>query len=135
MTDLKKENEGTPVKLIELQNEDETYPTFFLCSLGKQNKKYVKELTRALEKFKNYKGEIVGLTKEINEELSFELFLKTILIKWENLFDHEDKLIEFSQEQAKSLMIKMPHLYDRLTEESARIENFTCSKLGAELKN
>jgi hypothetical protein len=134
-TDKVKETEGAQVKLSDLQNEDGTYPIFYLARMGKSNKNYIKEINYLLDKHRTVDGEILVNDEDKSADELLDVFVKTILVNWENVKDLEDNNIPFSKEKAKELLKEMPDLYDRLNKEAARIENFSKELIESKIKN
>jgi len=115
-------------------NNDGSQCKFRLARAGKANKKYQKVLQAAMKPHR-HAIDNDALKEEIAEEVMLDVFIKSILIGWDNVQDEEGKTIKYSQEKAKELMQQLPDLYDTLDKASKKAATFRDAIMKEEAKN
>lgn len=133
-TDATKENEGIEIELSEVENEDGTSPIFIIARMGKSNKAYQKALDVAIKPHRR-KAELGVMKNEVAEAVIRDVFCETVLKGWKNVYHDDGNPMQFNRENAITLMVELPELYERLQEEAKLISNFRFASLEAEAKN
>lgn len=131
-TDTSKEIGGVPVTYG--PNEDGSVPTFFLRRQGRSNKAYTKAIEKETRPIRR-QIELGTLTNEQGDPIIMGVFIKTILVGWENVQDVDGKEIQFSEENATDLFKKLPDLYEDLQSKAASAALFRDESLESEAKN
>ncbi len=131
-TNESKESEGVWVYFGDEDKPDT--PAFLICRSGKSNKKYIRELERATSKNKGSfrSGKIPS---DIMESIALKVFCKTVILDWKNIINLDKETIPFSYENAKSLMLELPDLYDQLSIFSQDFGNFKDEEMEDESGN
>lgn len=126
--DSAKENEG--VKILMPPNEDGSIPTFIIARTGRSNKRYSKALERNMRPVQA-QMRTKTLSNEKADELLMASFVEGALLNWQNVLlsdvtgSNNDKgFAEFSQENAKKLLSRLPELYVDLQERANDITLF-----------
>jgi hypothetical protein len=131
-TDEKKLNEG--VKITYRANEDGTIPTFIVSRLSFSNAKYKREFERVTKPRK--RAIDLGQIDEAEDRaMMVAVFVKTILLGWENVLDADGKPITFTEENAKHIFAALPELYLDLAGQARDIELFRVDEQEASAKN
>ncbi|QBZ71755.1 hypothetical protein [Pseudomonas phage KP1] len=133
-TDAVKESNGVEIEFVEAINEDGTIPTFTISRMGKSNKAYSKALDAATRPYRR-QVELGTMKNEVAEEIFLDVFVSHVLKGWRNVQDEQGKEIEYSKDAAKSLMLELPDVYERLQEEAKLASNFRDGALESEAKN
>jgi hypothetical protein len=131
-TDKSKELEGIDVEFG--ANEDGSVPTFKLARMCRSNKKYTKAIEAATKPVQRL-IELGTLKDSQGESIMLDVFVSTILLGWENIVGPDGHKIPFSKENAKSLMIQLPDLYDELQDKAKKISLFMEASLEQDAKN
>lgn len=137
--DPKKLADGIEVKRD--ANEDGSIPTFYLRFTGSLNKEYSKALevaTRPHMTAINAKR----MNRDLADQLFLDVFVKTILVGWENVLmsdvsgNSEDQgFAPFTIPNATMLFKNLPLLYDELQEESKNADNYKKEEIEVAAKN
>jgi len=127
-----KETEGISVEFG--ANEDGSVPTFTLARMCRSNKRYAKAVEAATKPVQRL-IELGTLKDSQGEAIMLDVFCSTILLGWQNIIGPDGVEIPFSKENAKSLMVQLPDLYDELQEKSKKISLFMEASLEQDAKN
>lgn len=104
-------------------NEDKTIPAFSLARMGDTNPAYVAGLER-LQKELGRDIELDILDDAAARPHMIKLFVDTVLKGWRNLQGPDGKVIEYSKENATTLMNQLPDLYRILVLEARKMVNY-----------
>ena len=69
------------------------------------------------------------LDPEMADTLLRDVFIKSVLLDWENVTDKEGKPLEFNENNAQWLLRELPDLYAALQEESAKVSNYLVKEI------
>lgn len=127
-----KENDGIWIQ-IDLGDEEKAW-RFKLSRQSKQNKEYMKVLEKSIKPYRKAL-ELKILDKKVAERVYKEVFVKSILLDWENVCDEDGQPLDFNFENAMILFEKLPYLYDQLEEDAQNASNFRDEVLKVESKN
>ena len=105
------------------RNEDGSIPRFKLRRMAETNPQYLAALER-LQKELGRSLELDLLDDKENRAHMVRVFVDTVLVTWENVFDADNKLMEYSKETATALLTELPDLYRVLAEEARKLQNF-----------
>ena len=131
-TDRTKEKEGV---WIDYGLNDHGNPQRFKVSrIGKSNPEFRKCLEKVIRPHRRA-IEANLLPLEQQESLYAKVFVKVVLLGWENILDREGKEIPFSEDNATALLKDLPDLYDDLQAQAAEIGNFQEEEEQTEIKN
>lgn len=141
-TNIDKEIEGIEVEITESENDDGSFPTFVLASMGGGNKRYNKALEAATRPYRR-QGQLIGINEDKAEEIFKTVFVDTVLKGWRNVpksdvtgNETDAGYAEFNKQNALSLLRdEMRGLYERLQEEAKLSANFRDFALESEAKN
>lgn len=131
-TDTSSEVEG--IEVTYPANDDGTIPTFRLARMGGANKKYQRELERRTRPYARQmqNGTMSG---EKADEVFLDVFIRTVLLGWDNVQDIAGKVVPFSQAAAKTLLTDLPDLYDDLVERAKNMTLFQIEERREEAGN
>jgi len=115
-------------------NTDGTEIKFKIVRSGPTNKEYQKLLNKLTTPYESM-IRTDTLPKEVELEIYMELFLKTILKGWENVYDVNNVAYEYNYMNAKKLMLDLPELYSELVRKSNTIKLFLLDDMKDNLKN
>lgn len=132
-TDATKENEGVWLREFP-PNADGTVPGFLLARKSKSNTNYAKAAEKIGKKFRK-EISLDILSDDRADPALKELFVSTVLLGWENVFDANDQPITYSKENALKLIEALPDLYAYLDDEAGKLSNFRAAANEADLKN
>jgi hypothetical protein len=132
-TNQQKELEGVPV-ICGDTNEDGSMPTFIIARACKSNIRYTKALERETRPYKRL-IESDRLSNATALQVQRRVFVQTLLMGWENVFDEKEKPIPFNQENAIMLFDKLPDLYDELATSSQKQSLYLETTLEEDAKN
>lgn len=105
------------------ETEDGKQIRFKLALMYRTNKNYAKALDRVTKQ--NARAiELGSMSVAQSEKLVLDLFVKHILLGWENVLDRDGSELVFSQENAVRLLTDLPTLYDRLQADAREVSNF-----------
>ena len=126
------EEEGILVKFK--ANDDGTIPAFKIGRTSQSNVKWLKTFEAMT---RPYKKDIAAkaLSEEEAHNLNIKIFVMAILQGWENVQDENGKLLPYNNENAIKLLKDFPELYNTLSDESSKMENFLESNLKEDEKN
>lgn len=114
--------------------EGDKNPAFKLARMGKSNKKYTKELERAMKPHRKAM-QLDLLNENVAEKVMMETFVKTVLLDWRNVKNEKDKTEKFSFDNAIKLFKDLPDLYAVLLEQSSEASLFREIELEGDSKN
>lgn len=128
-TDTTKEVEGVRIEMP--ANDDGTVPYFVLARAGgKSNQRYQKALERNMRPVKA-ELRLKTLDNKRADELLMASFVEGSLLSWGNVpkadvtgVETDEGYCEYSQENAKQLMTRLPELYADLQERAADLSYF-----------
>lgn len=126
------ENDGIWVTVD--KTEDGKDVRFLISRQSRTNKRFVAALDKFVEPHR-YAIEREKLRPEMVEDINISAFCAGVLLNWENVIDEDGKLIDFNFENAKSLMMALPDLYDTLNIKSKSISTFKPDSAGIIAKN
>ena len=114
-TNTDKEAEGVEVQYA--PNKDGSVPTFVVSRMGKSNKKYSKMLDKATKPYAR-QLQLGTLANETADKLFMDVFVKTVLKGWKNVYGRDGAPLEFTPENAAMILTALPDLYDDLQEKA-----------------
>lgn len=108
--------------------------TFIVARAGGSNTKFKKQ---AAETFKPYEFAIAtdAMSEQQARELLVDVFVDTILLGWEGVYDQDKQLLPYSKDAARKLLLDLPDLFLRLQNEAQAISNFRSKGLEEVAKN
>ena len=125
-TNGEKESNGVWQEVLKL--EDGRKVRFKLSRMGKSNKKYNKALNVATKPHKRA-IQLETMNTELAEEIFMAVFIKTIVMDWENVVDQDGNDLEFNKANATKLFTDLPELYETLQEFANDISIFKDAEL------
>jgi hypothetical protein len=131
-TDAKKETEGI---VVEYGTDSKGNPVKFRVARGsKTNMHYQTILERET---RPYRRLIQGdkLKKETENKLNILVFVKALLLGWENVENENNEPMEFNQDNAIKLFTDLPDLFTELQTTAMDGNNFREEALEEEAKN
>lgn len=129
-TNIEKEINGVPVTFD--ANDDGTIPTFIIAFSGGGNQFWAKILDEELSPYRRLQ-ELGKLSTELNDKVIMRTFARAALKGWLNVYDIDDKPIEFSIENAIQLFTQLPHLFRVLQVKANSVSTY--QDLTSESKN
>lgn len=130
-TDTLKEVSGFNYELAHAPNEDGTFPTFTLAYSGGTNPEYNKVLNDLIRPHERARA--MGLlSNEVAEKIMLQTFCRAVLKGWKNVFDENGQELPFNVANAEKLMVDLPHLYEELREQAAKLSNYRSETLEQE---
>jgi len=139
-TDSKKETEGVTVSMP--ANDDGTVPYFIIARTGgKSNQRYQKALERNMRPVRA-ELRLKTLDNQRADELLMASFVEGALLSWGNIplsdvsgVETDTGYCEYSQDNAKKLLTRLPELYADLQERAADLTLFREGEEDASAKN
>lgn len=122
-TNAEKEQNGVEIKIEEAMYEDGSFPTFLIARAGGANKNYLKTLEEVMKPYRR-QMELKTMKNEVAEELMKDVFVRSLLVGWNNVRDENNEQIEFNKGNALTLLNDMPDLFSRLQGEANALANF-----------
>lgn len=110
--DEKKEFEGVWVEPAPA-NPDGTVPRFLIARISSNNQKFKKAMERETKPYQRL-IQLNTLSNEKADQIRLTVFVNSILLHWENVFDENDQPLSFSKENALELLKKLPDLWAEL---------------------
>ena len=131
-TNSDKENQGTSIHFG--KNDDGSDIVFILARMGKSNKAYAKELDRQISPIRR-QIQLNAVSESQSDAIMLDVFVKTVLLNWENVQDENNTNIIFSIENAKKLLTDLPDLYEELQSQAQNISLFKAEESEEMAKN
>jgi len=115
-------------------NDDGTIPSFKIGRTSRNNTLWAKTFEAT---FRPYKNELADgtISESDANRLNIIVFITAILKGWENIQDSTGSNIEYNEENATKLFNDLPDLFQKLSFESSKMDNFLASNLKADAKN
>lgn len=129
-TNRKAEVEGTWVTF-------DNSAMFKLARMGRTNKRYMRLIDAALKQHKvAIKND--NLAPEIDEQITQDAFLKTVLVDWKGVAVPEvfgtDDAVPYNYDNGKKLIEALPELYAALKEQATGMANFRAQEIEDDTK-
>lgn len=127
-----KEQNGVDVQYA--PNKDGTIPTFTIARAAKANKAYSKALEKATRPYRR-QIDLGTMDNSVAERLFMDVFIRTLLIGWQNVRNQDGTPMEFSEVNANKLFTALPELYEDLQNKANSAALFRDDNLEEEAKN
>lgn len=122
--DLFETEKSAEVEGFELQVHDgEVEVKFMLARAGGANRQFISRLQALLKPYKK-KMEKGTMKDEDSERCLVRALAETVILSWTGVRDREGEEIEFSVENAVTLLTELPDLRDLIFEEAQNVANF-----------
>jgi hypothetical protein len=105
---------------------------FLLARMGGANENFMKT---AAKRLKPFQAALESMGKKSQDELAIGIFVDTVLMGWDNVTGRDGKPLEFSNDNARTLLLSLPNLFTVLQNEANKMGNFTQANLEAASKN
>ncbi len=106
-----------------------------VARMGGANTKYKKALEIAMKPYRRA-IQTNTMSNDKAEEIMLECFIRNVLVTWEGVTDPETKeVIEFSIDNARTLMLELPDLYQDLVAQAKDISLFREQLIEDDAKN
>jgi hypothetical protein len=130
--DANAEENGVPIQYP--ANEDGTIPTFYVTRTARTNKRYLRAVETVMRPYRR-ELELEALPEKKAQELNLTIFVKGVLLGWQNVQDEAGNTLEFNEANAVKLLSDLPELYADLQTQSTRLSNFKAKETEADAKN
>lgn len=130
-TNKAKEEAGTWIDVT--VNEDGSICRMKLARMTSRNKLFMAKIAKVNKSKRNttIRKNQTPIISEDDVNAAIDVFVESILLGWENVAEYRKdegfprpKLMEFNNENAKFLLTDLPDLFEFLTNEASKIENF-----------
>lgn len=132
-TNKEKEENGTWIDIC--QNDDGTLCRMRIARMTQRNKEFMAKVAKANKTRRNttIRKDKSPVTSEDDVKLAIDIFATSILLGWENVVEYRsdtiqgiprNPMMEFNVENAKFILTDLPDLFELLTEESTKLQNF-----------
>jgi hypothetical protein len=126
-TDKKKEKEGVWLDFG-------VYGKFLVARAGGSNKVFAKQMEL---RSRPYKARMDKNTLDESEasKLMIEIFVDTIILGWEGVYNRAGELIEYTRQNAIQVFTDLPDLFQSITEQSMEMSNYLVGQTEEDSKN
>lgn len=126
------EVEGITIKFG--ANDDGSIPSFKIARMGSSNTRYMKTLEIEVKPYQR-QIELDTLDKMLEAEVLRRVFVRSVLMAWENVQGEDGTPLAFNEENALQLFRDLPELYTALAAEAMKMQNFRAALLESNAKN
>lgn len=131
-TDHEKEIQG--IEITFEKNADGSTPTFIVSRMSRSNKEYAKVLEQMSRPYRR-QIDMKLFTNQQSDDLMKEVFIKSVLKGWKHIFNEDGTPLVYNHENARTLFMLLPDLYDELLRQAQEMGNFRDEEKEAEAKN
>jgi hypothetical protein len=129
-TSKEKEEKGSWIPVA--VNEDGSICEMLLARMNQRNKDFMAKVAKAAKSKRNttIRKNQSPITTDEDIEIARNVFVDSILLGWRNVTEYRTdgvirpRMMEFNVENAKFLLTDLPDLFELLTNEASKIENF-----------